>query len=359
MNAPTLLVMAGGTAGHVMPGLAVAQVLRDRSWQVVWLGNPQGMEASLVLRHGIALEPVTISGFRGKGLVAALTLPLRLLRAFAQSVSALRRVRPQVVLGMGGYVAFPGGMMAALLGYPLVVHEQNSVAGLTNRLLAKVADRVLEAFPGTLTRAICTGNPVRRDLHTLPAPAQRYAARHGPLKVLVVGGSLGARALNECVPQALSLIDQARQPKVIHQSGRAHRDALAEAYRSRGLDEVEVVDFIDDMAAAYASADLVICRAGAMTVAELAAAGVASILVPFPHAVDDHQTANARYLADRQAATLLPQSELTPERLAALIAHADRARLQEQAERAHALGRGQAAVQVADVCAALALGAAP
>lgn len=356
MSAPTLLVMAGGTAGHVMPGLAVAQVLRERSWQVVWLGNPDGMEASLVARHGITLEPVTISGLRGKGLLAACTLPLRLLRAFAQCISALRRVRPKVVLGMGGYVAFPGGMMAALLGYPLVVHEQNSVAGLTNRVLAKVADRVLEAFPGTLAGATCTGNPVRRDFQTLPEPIGRYASREGPLRVLVVGGSLGARALNECVPEALRLIDASSRPTVLHQSGRAHRDALIEAYRSRGLHDVEVIDFIDDMAAAYARADLVICRAGAMTVAELAAAGVASILVPFPHAVDDHQTGNARYLANQQAATLLPQGELSPRRLAELILQASRDGLTEQALRAHALGRSAAAVEVADICAALALG---
>ena len=357
MSTPTLLVMAGGTGGHVMPGLAVAQAMRERAWRVVWLGNPQGMEASLVPRHGIDLEPVTISGVRGKGLLALLALPVRLLRAFAQSIAALRRVRPSVVLGMGGYVAFPGGIMARVLGYPLVVHEQNSVAGLTNRLLAKVADRVLEAFPGSLPGATWTGNPVRRDIGSVAAPQTRYAGRAGPMRVLVVGGSLGARALNEVVPAALSLLDPAERPRVTHQSGRAHVAALHEAYQSRGL-VAEVVDFIEDMARAYAEADLVICRAGAMTVAELAAVGVASLLVPFPHAVDDHQTVNARYLVDRGAATMIAQDDLDPTRLAEFLRGATRQALALQAVKARTLARAQAADDVADICAALAAGGA-
>jgi len=341
MSAPTLLVMAGGTGGHVMPGLAVAQLLRDRNWRVVWLGNPLGMEASLVPRYGISLEPVTISGLRGKGAMTLLTLPFTLLRAFAQSVAALRRVRPSVVLGMGGYVAFPGGMMAALLGYPLVVHEQNSVAGLTNRLLAKVADRVLEAFPGALPKAQWTGNPVRSAIRDVDPPQTRYGARSGPLRLLVVGGSLGARALNEVVPEALSLMEPALRPQVTHQSGRAHVDALIHTYERFGV-HAEVVDFIDDMAAAYAQADLVLCRAGAMTVAELAVVGVASILVPFPHAVDDHQTGNARYLSDQGAATLIPQGELSASKLAEILSLGDRQALLAQATRARALSRADA-----------------
>jgi len=355
MSARTLLVMAGGTGGHVMPGLAVAQVMRERTWNVVWLGNPQGMEATLVPRHGIVLEPVRIGGLRGKGLINALAMPVRLVRACWQSLSALRRVKPAVVLGMGGYVAFPGGLMAALVGYPLVVHEQNSVAGLTNRVLARLADRVLEAFPGTLPGAVCTGNPVRPDLVSGDSPRARYQARSGPLRLLVVGGSLGAQALNQIVPQALAQIDPARRPRVIHQAGRAHAEALAARYRELGV-TAEVPSFIDDMAAALADADLVICRAGAMTVAELAAVGVASVLVPFPHAVDDHQTGNARFLAGHDAATLIAQAELTAEGLARKITEASRTELAEQAERARALARPDAAREVADICEALASG---
>ena len=355
MSARTLLVMAGGTGGHVMPGLAVAQVMRERAWNVVWLGHPQGMEATLVPSHGITLEPVKIGGLRGKGLLNALAMPVRLARACWQSLAALRRIRPAVVLGMGGYVAFPGGLMAALVGYPLVVHEQNSVAGLTNRLLARWADRVLEAFPGTLAGAICTGNPVRADLVCADSPRARYQARSGPLRLLVVGGSLGAQALNQIVPQALAQIDSDQRPQVIHQAGRAHAEALAVRYRELGV-VAQVSSFIDDMAAALAEADLVICRAGAMTVAELAAVGVASVLVPFPHAVDDHQTGNARFLAEQGAATLIAQVDLTTERLASLIAGANRETLAEQAERARSLARPRAAHEVADICEALASG---
>ena len=351
MTPRTLLVMAGGTGGHVMPGLAVAQVMRERAWNVVWLGNPQGMEATLVPQHGITLEPVRIGGLRGKGLLNALAMPARLARACWQSLSALRRIKPAVVLGMGGYVAFPGGLMAALVGYPLVVHEQNSVAGLTNRLLARLADRVLEAFPGTLAGAVCTGNPVRAD-----SPRARYLARSGPLRLLVVGGSLGAQALNQIVPQALAQTDPAHRPEVVHQAGRAHAQALVERYRELGV-AAQVPSFIDDMAAALAEADLVICRAGAMTVAELAAVGVASVLVPFPHAVDDHQTGNARFLAEQGAATLIAQADLTADRLSSLIAGASRDALAEQAERARALARPRAAHEVADICEALASGA--
>ena len=349
----TILIMAGGTGGHVMPGLAVAERMRARGWQVAWLGNPAGMEAGLVARHGIAMQPVSIGGLRGKGLVTKLLLPLVLLRAFWQSLRALRATRPAVVLGMGGYVAFPGGMMAALVGRPLVVHEQNSVAGLTNRLLARVADRVLQAFPGALSGALTCGNPVRADLVALDAPEVRYAERLGPLRLLVVGGSLGAQVLNETVPAAIAALPEAGRPEVVHQTGRGRVDEVRQRYRDAGV-EADVVEFIDDMAGAYARADLLVCRAGAMTVSEIAAAGLASILVPFPHAVDDHQTGNARYLSDRDAAVLLPQSQLDAERLAGLIAGLDRAACARMAAQARALAHPDAAVTVADICEAMA-----
>jgi UDP-N-acetylglucosamine--N-acetylmuramyl-(pentapeptide) pyrophosphoryl-undecaprenol N-acetylglucosamine transferase len=349
----TLLVMAGGTGGHVFPGLAVADVMRRRAWQVVWVGNPGGMEATLVPRHGIAMRWVRFGGLRGKGLLTKALLPLNLLRAFWQSLRVLREVRPAVVLGMGGYVAFPPGMMAALTGTPLVVHEQNSIAGLTNRVLAKVADRVLVAFPGAIAGADWSGNPVRDEVAALAPPAQRYAGRDGPLRVLVVGGSLGAQALNSVVPRALAAMPPERRPRVVHQSGRGHLAALQAAYRDVGVD-AEVIEFIDDMAAAYADADLVICRAGAMTVAEVAAAGVASLMVPFPHAVDDHQTTNAGFLCEHEAALRVRQSELTPQRLAETLAALDRPRLLAMAERARALARADAAERVADACEAIA-----
>jgi UDP-N-acetylglucosamine--N-acetylmuramyl-(pentapeptide) pyrophosphoryl-undecaprenol N-acetylglucosamine transferase len=349
----TLLVMAGGTGGHVFPGLAVADVMRQRAWNVVWVGNPGGMEATLVPRHGIPMKWVRFGGLRGKGLATKAMLPLNLLRAFRQSLAVLREVKPAVVLGMGGYVAFPAGMMAALTRTPLVVHEQNSVAGLTNRVLARVADRVLVAFPDAIPGAAWSGNPVRGDVAALPPPVSRYAGRSGPLRLLVVGGSLGAQALNDVVPKALAALPAARRPRVVHQSGRKHLAALQAAYRDAGV-EADAVEFIDDMAAAYADADLVVCRAGAMTVSEVAAAGVASLMVPFPHAVDDHQTTNARFLSERGAALLVPQAELTPEGLAARLDGLDRAALLAMAERARALAKPDAAAQVADACEAIA-----
>ena len=349
----TLMIMAGGTGGHVMPGLAVAGAMRARGWEVVWMGNPAGMEATLVPRHGLRMLPVRFGGLRGKGWRARALLPVNLMRACWQALRALRVARPAVVLGMGGYIAFPGGLMAALLRLPLVVHEQNSVAGLTNRALARLATDVLVAFPGTLRGAKWCGNPVRAEIAGLPDPAQRYAGREGPLRLLVVGGSLGARALNEVVPRALAVIARDRRPTVRHQSGAGNREALQQAYRDAGV-QAEVVEFIDDMAAAYADADLVICRAGAMTVSELAAVGVASVLVPFPHAVDDHQTGNARFLSERQAALLLPQRELTPDRLAALLLESTREALQQMATRARSAAKPDAAERVADICEALA-----
>ena len=351
----TLMVMAGGTGGHIFAGIAVAEELRARGWRIVWMGNPDGMEARIVPARGYETAWVRFGALRGKGLVRKLLLPLNLLRGFWQALRALRRVRPDVVLGMGGYITFPGGMMAALLGRPLVLHESNSVAGLANRVLAKVADRVLSGFPEVLEKAEWLGNPVRADIAAVVPPAERMAGREGPLRVLVVGGSLGAAVLNETVPQALLRLPAEQRPVVVHQAGERQIEALRAAY-ARAQVEGDLRPFIADMAAAYADADLVICRAGALTVAELAAAGVASLLVPFPHAVDDHQTGNARFLADRAGAYLLPQSELTPERLAGILASLDRGRLLQMAENARALAKPLAAVAVANACAELAGG---
>lgn len=347
------MIMAGGTGGHVFPGLAVADHLRERGWNVIWLGSPAGMEAKLVPSRGYAMAPVQFSGLRGKGLVTVLLLPLRLLRAFWQALRALRAHQPDVVLGMGGYVAFPGGMMASLLNRPLVIHEQNSVAGLTNRVLARLADRVLAGFPGALPDAEAVGNPVRADIATLPDPVQRFSGRTGPLQVLVIGGSLGAAALNDIVPQALALLPSTIRPHVRHQSGAQHTAALRDNYQRAGVN-ADTVAFIDDMAGAYSSADLVICRAGALTVAELAAAGVASILVPFPHAVDDHQTGNARYLTDAGAAVLLQQKDMTAGGLAALINSLNRDSLLSMASKARAMARADATARVAQICEELA-----
>jgi UDP-N-acetylglucosamine--N-acetylmuramyl-(pentapeptide) pyrophosphoryl-undecaprenol N-acetylglucosamine transferase len=343
----TALIMAGGTGGHVFPGLAVADVLRERGWRVVWMGTRAGMEARLVAARGYELAAIRAAALRGKGLAAALLLPLNLLVGFWQSARTIFRLRPDVVLGMGGYVAFPGGMMASLLARPLAVHEQNAIAGLTNRILAGVADKTMSAFPQALKGAEWTGNPVRCEIAALPDPAERYGRRSGPLKLLVVGGSGGAQALNECVPRAIALLEP--KPAVVHQSGEKNYAALRAAYAAAGV-QGELTPFIDDIARRYAEADLVICRAGAMTVAELSAGGVASVLVPFPHAVDDHQTANARFLADQGAAILLPQAALSPATLAALLRTLDRPKLLEMARKARTLGKPDAARVVAERC---------
>ncbi|MSQ58965.1 MAG: undecaprenyldiphospho-muramoylpentapeptide beta-N-acetylglucosaminyltransferase [Betaproteobacteria bacterium] len=349
----TLLIMAGGTGGHVFPALAVASHLRDKGWRVVWLGARTGMEATLVPQHGYEMACVRFSGLRGKGFASFALLPLNLLIAFWQCAKAILRVRPNVVLGMGGYVSFPGAMMASFLNRPLVIHEQNSIAGLANRTLAHVADRVLSGFPGVLKNSQWTGNPVRAEIQSLPAPEQRYRQRQGPLRILVVGGSLGAQALNDVVPRSLSMIAPAQRPEVVHQAGKKHIDELRAAY-SRAQVHGEAVDFIADMAKAYGGCDLVICRAGALTCAELAAAGVASVLVPFPHAVDDHQTHNARFLEQAGAAILVPQPELAPRKLADLLMSFSREKLLGMANRARELARPQATQDVAQVCEALA-----
>ncbi|CAG2141268.1 undecaprenyldiphospho-muramoylpentapeptide beta-N-acetylglucosaminyltransferase [Cupriavidus plantarum] len=349
MTDRTLLVMAGGTGGHVFPGLAVARALREEGWRVVWLGNRTGMEATLVPKYDIPMEFIQFGGLRGKGLVTKLLLPLNLLRAFAQSIGALRRVRPDVVLGMGGYITFPAGMMASLLGRPLVLHEQNSVAGLANKVLAKVADRVLCAFPDALPNSEWTGNPVREEVAHLATPEQRYDDRTGPLRVLVVGGSLGAAALNDVVPKAIALLPEAARPVVRHQAGAKQIDQLRANYAAAGV-QGECLPFIDDMAAAYAEADLVICRAGAMTVSEVAAAGVAALFVPFPHAVDDHQTTNGAFLSKQGAALLVPQHELTAQGLAQTLANLSRPQLKDMARLARGLAKPEATRRVAEIC---------
>jgi UDP-N-acetylglucosamine--N-acetylmuramyl-(pentapeptide) pyrophosphoryl-undecaprenol N-acetylglucosamine transferase len=357
----TILIMAGGTGGHVFPALAVADYLKDRDWKVVWLGTRAGMEARLVPEKGYEVAWVKFAGMRGKGVLRWAALPLMLLLAMWQSASAIFRLRPDVVLGMGGFTAFPGGLMAAMLAKPLVIHEQNSVAGLTNRVLACLADRVLVAFPSAFNNPgdkpigcrkpafTWCGNPVRADIAAMPEPEQRMAGRQGKLRLLVVGGSLGAAALNAVVPQALALMAEADRPEVIHQSGARNLDILRANYAAAGA-AADSRAFIDDMAQMYAWCDLIVCRAGALTLAEVTAAGVASVLVPYPHAVDDHQTGNARFLSENGAAVLLPQQELTAASLADLLTNFSREKLLEMARAARKLAKPEATATVAQVC---------
>jgi UDP-N-acetylglucosamine--N-acetylmuramyl-(pentapeptide) pyrophosphoryl-undecaprenol N-acetylglucosamine transferase len=311
------------------------------------------MEHTLVPARGFPFEPVAFGGVRGKGIQTLALLPLRLLRAFWQSLQVVRRVQPDVVLGLGGYITFPGGMMASLWGKPLVLHEQNSVPGLANRVLAQLADRVFTAFPGVFKTGHWVGNPLRREFLAQAQPAERFAGRTGPLRLLVVGGSLGAQALNDIVPQALSLMKAASRPLVVHQSGAKQIDALRANYQAAGV-EAELTPFIDDTASAFAQADVVICRAGASTVTEIAAIGAAAMLVPFPFAVDDHQTTNARFLVDVGGAWLLPQAELTAQALAQRLESLDRAQLLQVAERAHAQKKTTATREVVMACEELA-----
>jgi UDP-N-acetylglucosamine--N-acetylmuramyl-(pentapeptide) pyrophosphoryl-undecaprenol N-acetylglucosamine transferase len=342
--------MAGGTGGHIFPGLAVAEYLRICGWNVSWLGNQNGMEYRLVKACDFPFEAVEFGGLRGKGLKAKFMLPINLMRASFQSWKIMRRLKPSVVLGMGGYITFPGGLVTKLLKRPLVLHESNSVAGSANRALAKIAMRVLTGFPNTMQSAEWVGNPIREEFDHVTAPALRYEQRQGPLSILVVGGSLGAAALNEHIPAALALIAKQERPIVIHQAGDKHLADLEKRYAQLEV-EADIRPFIDDMPAAYAQADLVICRSGAMTVSELAACGVASCLIPFPYAIDDHQTANAKFLSDVDAAILLPQQNLNPQDLALMIQNFDRADLKEMAVRAHALSKPHATQRVAEVCA--------
>ena len=349
----TALVMAGGTGGHIFPGLAVAEALRARGWRVHWLGAPDSMESQLVPPRGFPLETVAFGGVRGKGLKTLVLLPLKLLRAFWQSLQVVRRVRPDVVVGLGGYITFPGGMMGVLLGKPLVLHEQNSVAGMANKVLAGVADRVYSAFPEVLKKGEWVGNPLREPFLRQPPPEQRFAGRSGPLKLLVVGGSLGAQALNRIVPQALARIPAPQRPQVLHQSGARQVEELRANYAEAGV-QAELTPFIDDTATAFAQADLVICRAGASTVTELAAVGAAALFVPFPHAVDDHQTTNAKFLVDGGGGWLVPQDELTPDKLATMLITLTREELLLRAVAAKKLEKTQATEQVVAACEALA-----
>ncbi len=361
-RARTALIMAAGTGGHIFPGLAIADELKRRGWAVEWLGTPAGMEGRLVSRAGYPMHTLAFGGVRGKGLLAWALLPLRLLAAFVQSIRILRRVRPDVVVSMGGYVAFPAGMMASLLGRPLLVHEPGATAGLSNRALALVADVVVVGMEGAFAARSghpvgdrlpapkadrWLGTPLRPEMTQVPAPGERYAGRSGPLRLLVVGGSLGAQTLNQLVVAALAALPADKRPQVVHQAGERNLEALRAAYASAGV-EAEVVAFIDDMATRYAWCDVLVARAGAITVAEVAAAGVAAILFPLPWFVGDEQKGNARFLESRGAAIHLPQLETTPTRLAGVLGGLTREALQAMATRARALGKPEATARCAD-----------
>lgn len=351
-----LAIMAGGTGGHVFPALAVAERLRAQGHEVFWIGTRNRMEARLVPEQGFPIEWLGIEGLRGRGALALLAAPGKLALALGQAAGILRRRRPDLVLGMGGFASGPGGVMAWLLGIPLIIQEQNRVPGLTNRWLARLARRVFQAFPDSFPpgrRAETCGNPVRPAIAALPPPGERLASRQGPARLLVVGGSLGARALNEQVAPALALLPPGLRPLVRHQAGEQTLEIARQAYAAAGV-PAEVSPFIADMAAAYGWADLVLCRAGALTVSELAAAGLGAVLVPYPHAVDDHQTANARVLAAGGAAEILPQTQLNPAHLSAVLSRllGDRPRLLAMAEAARALAAPDAAGHIAAACLA-------
>ena len=348
------LIMAGGTGGHIFPGLAVAESLRDKGWRVHWLGgkgspgNPS-MESQLVPPRGFMFETIDFSGVRGKDPITLALLPVRLLKSFWQSIQVMRRVKPQVVIGMGGYIAFPAGMMAVLLGKPLVLHEQNSVAGMVNKILAQVADRVFTAFPNVLKNAQWVGNPLRTAFMQQAQPDVRFAGRTGPLRLLVVGGSLGAKALNSVVPQALALIPIEKRPIVTHQSGTKQIDELRANYQAESV-IATLTPFIDDTATAFADADLVICRAGASTVTEIAAVGAAALFVPFPSAVDDHQTSNARFLVEQGAGWQIAQSELTPQLLANMLQNTERLALLNIGLQAKMMQKIEATAHIVAAC---------
>lgn len=348
-----VMIMAGGTGGHVYPALAVAACLTEKGVPVIWLGTRRGIEARVVPAAGIPMEPLTISGLRGKGWLSWLLAPMRLNLAIVQSFIFLWRHKPRAVLGMGGFVAGPGGVAAYILGVPLIVHEQNAVAGLTNRLLAPLCERLLSGFPDAFSRrpVTHTGNPVRGEIAALQPPGSRLAHRGGPLRLFVFGGSLGAQVFNELVPEALRLIPGSERPQVRHQTGRGKEETTRDAYAAAGV-EASIQEFVEDMAEVYAWSDIVLCRAGAITVAELAAAGCGALLVPYPYAVDDHQTANARFLSDAGAAVTIPQASLTPTLLADRLRRLaeDRPRLLDMARAARDLARPEAANEVAEIC---------
>ncbi|HEX7634857.1 MAG TPA: undecaprenyldiphospho-muramoylpentapeptide beta-N-acetylglucosaminyltransferase [Noviherbaspirillum sp.] len=352
-----LLIMAAGTGGHIFPGLAIAQTMQSRGWQVSWLGTMHGMERDIVPKHRIEMDSIDFAGVRGKGLMHTMRGVFKLAAGFASCFSIIGRRKPDVVLGMGGYVTVPGGMMAKLRGVPLALVNADAALLLSNKTLAPLAQRVLFGFPADFgnaaNKAQVTGNPVRKEIMEVPSPAQRYAQRSGPLRLLVVGGSLGAKALNECLPAALARIPAEMRPMVTHQSGKQHIDALRKAYADAQV-QAEVVDFIDDMPRRYAQADLVICRAGAITVSELTAAGVASVLVPLVASTTSHQRDNAQWMAQRKAAIHLPQTEMNPVRLADLLQSLTREECRKMAEAAHAIGRRDANEQIANVLEELA-----
>jgi len=353
-KAKPILLMAGGTGGHIFPALAVASLLQEKGEQVVWLGSSNSMESQRVPQAGIPFYELSISGLRGKGVKTLALAPFKLVASCWQAIKILRQIKPSKVIGFGGFASGPGGLAAWLLGIPLYVHEQNALPGMTNKSLALLARRVFTAFPqafaGNNNKVSCVGNPVRASLLNLPPPLERYAERKGPLRILVVGGSLGAQILNTKLPEALSLLAKDQLPLVRHQTGKNHQETTQALYENypEVAKQVEVTRFIDDMAAAFSWADVVICRAGALTIAELAVVGVASVLVPFPFAVDDHQTHNAHFLADKQAALLLPQTELTAAYLAEQLSGqlADRAYLASMAEKAFQLASRDASQQM-------------
>ncbi len=354
MSSRPILVLAGGTGGHVYPALAVAQALRQQSREIVWLGTHAGLESRVVPAAGIDMEWISVKGLRRKGVISLVLAPLQLLLALMQSLRVILKHKPAAVLGMGGFVSGPGGLAAWLLRRPLVIHEQNAVAGLTNRLLARLARVVLQAFPGSFSpgiKAETVGNPVRADISALDEPQSRYAGRAGPLRLLVLGGSQGALALNTVVPAALALLPDELKPVVRHQAGARTLSAAQAAYEAHNID-VELRPFIEDMAEAYAWADLVVCRAGALTVAELSAAGLPAIFVPFPSAVDDHQTANARQMTNAGAAALMPEKDLSDETLAGLLKHwlASRDALLQRALKSRALAHPDALRRITNYC---------
>ncbi len=347
-----LMIMAAGTGGHIFPGLAIADTMRARGWQVSWLGTTHGMERELVPKHGVEMDSIVFAGLRGKGLAHTVKGVWRMIASFGACYGIIGKRRPDVVLGMGGYVTVPGGAMARLRGVPLALVNADAALLLSNKTLAPLADKVLFGFPADFGKAAAkaevTGNPVRKEILALPLPATRYAAHDGALRILVVGGSLGAKVLNECVPAALAKLPVDQRPLVTHQSGKQHIEALRAAYAQAGV-EAEVVDFIDDMPRRYTDADLVICRAGAITVSELTAAGVASVLVPLVASTTSHQRDNAKWMAKNKAAVHLPQTELTPDSLAALLQKMDRPACLEMALAAYEQGRRNANEAIAQV----------
>ena len=358
MSARPILVMAGGTGGHVYPALAVARALQRESQEVVWLGTQRGLESRVVPEAGIDIEWISVKGLRRKGVLALMIAPIQMTWALLQALAVILRRRPAAVLGMGGFVSGPGGVAAWLMRRPLVIHEQNAAAGLTNRLLARLARVVLQAFPGSFNSSAdveTVGNPVREDIAALPEPAERYAGREGPLRLLVLGGSQGALALNKTVPAALRLLPEEGRPVVRHQCGERTIGTARDAYAGSGID-VELLPFIDDIASAYAWADLVVCRAGALTVAELCAVGLPALFIPYPSAVDDHQTANARAMTDAGAAKIIQEADLTDQSLSTLLGEflGKRSELQLRAARARALSTPDSLNRITTICLELA-----